>query len=403
MRYTYLFSAFAEVATETATPTSSSLSAQTSAVEIPAAWNNVDLDKWIRMIVNETVIEPITNVTEKAEKESHIDTALGIMECYFDISSAASCEKNVLKPFAYYTRLGVYYSREWYKKIYNKYYVQVKQWKAKATSFVTDFTHHDLSCKKGCNYFALAKKALKSWKSVLSGSSSLLGGFDFSSAGLSFASGVVAATKSNVTEIFQKELSQPDNVKEALLNTAGLVKNASVAGFYASAINVAWALENVYVAKASDKINDQKPADMDLSILGDNARTCDDNETCYFFIVAQNISNISGNWTATKGLDKIQEYRITLLELAQSATWFQKTFGGYSAQPNATALLQSLQANDTKPNLSYFVNLPVIDFDNVKYASSDKSSAEKTFLGELNREISSIKSWPYAKSSKSAN
>lgn len=181
------------------------------------------------------------------------------------------------------------------------------------------------------------------------------------------------------------------------------MKNASVAGFYASAINVAWALENVYIAKASDKIDNQKPADMDLSILGDNARTCDDNGTCYFFIVAQNISNVSGNWTATKGLDKIQEYNITLLELAQSATWFQKTFDGYSAQPNATALLQSLQANDTKPNLSYFVNLPVIDFDNVKYASSDKSSSEKIFLGELNREISSIKSWPYAKSSKSAN
>jgi hypothetical protein len=151
--------------------------------------------------VNETIIEPTTNATEKAEKESHIETALGIMECYFDISSPASCEKNVLKPFAYYTRLGVYYSREWYKKIYNKYFAQLKQWKTMATSFVTEFTHHDLSCKKGCNYFAFAKKALKSWKSVLSGSSSLLGGFNFSSAGLSFASGVVASTKLNVTEM----------------------------------------------------------------------------------------------------------------------------------------------------------------------------------------------------------
>lgn len=150
---------------------------------------------------NETIIESTTNATEKAEKESHLNIALGIMECYFDISDAASCEKNVLKPFAYYTRLGVYYSRNWYKKIYNKYYVQLKQWKNKATSFASDFTQHDLSCKKGCNYFAFAKKALKSWKSVLSGSSSLLGRFDFSSAGLSFASGVVAATMSNVTEM----------------------------------------------------------------------------------------------------------------------------------------------------------------------------------------------------------
>ncbi|KAJ5755773.1 hypothetical protein N7533_005316 [Penicillium manginii] len=348
--------------------------------------------------VNETIIESTTNATEKAEKESHIETALGIMECYFDISSPASCEKNVLKPFAYYTRLGVYYSREWYKKIYNKYFAQLKQWKTMATSFVTEFTHHDLSCKKGCNYFAFAKKALKSWKSVLSGSSSLLGGFNFSSAGLSFASGVVASTKLNVTEIIQKELNQPDNIKEALRSAAGLVKDASISGFYASAINVAWSLEKVFVAKASDEIDGKKPADMDLSILGDNARTCDNNGTCYFFIVAQNISNISGNWTAAKGLEKIQEYNITLLELAQSATWFQKTFDGYSASPNATNLLRSLQANDTKPNLSYFVNLPVVDFDNVKATSSSKSSSEKTFLTDLTKEISSLKGWPYAKS-----
>lgn len=203
----------------------------------------------------------------------------------------------------------------------------------------------------------------------------------------------------NLSSSVQKELSQPDNIKEALLSAAGLVKNASVTGFYASAINVAWALENVYVAKASDKINDQKPADMDLSILGDNARTCDDNGTCYFFVVAQNISNISGNWTATKGLDKIQEYNITLLELAQSATWFQKTFDGYSAKPNATALLKSLQTNDTKPSLSYFVNLPVVDYDTVKSTSSGNSSSEKTFLTGLTKEISSLESWPYAKSS----
>lgn len=147
--------------------------------------------------VNETTDE----TSKTPEKKEHLDFAVDIVECYFDISDPASCEKKVLKPFAYYTRQGLIYSREYYKKIYNKYFAQIKKWKTQATSLASDFTHQDFTCDKGCNYFSMAKKVLHNWKSIFSGPSSMLGGFDISSAGLSFASGVVAATKSNVTEM----------------------------------------------------------------------------------------------------------------------------------------------------------------------------------------------------------
>lgn len=162
-------------------------------------------------------------------------------------------------------------------------------------------------------------------------------------------------------------------------------------------------MDNVFIAKASEKIDDQKPADMDLSLLSNKARTCDDEGTCYFFIVAQNISNItSKKWTGAKGIEKIEQYNISLLDIAQSAVWHQKQFKGYSAQPNATALLQSLQAKETKPDLSYFINLPVVDYDKAKNTGSKKDSSEKTFLTGLTKEISSIRGWPYAKSTKSS-
>ena len=365
---------------------------------------------------NETV--DMSNSTQK----EHTETAIGIIECYYDISDGEDCEEKVVEPATYWTKVGIHYSRGWYKKIYNKYFPKMKKWKTEAQSFLEEFSHKNVTSE--ADYFKAAKKMMSQWKDVFSGSSSMLGGFDLRSAGLSFASGVYTSVKPHVTEMLvsflfivintanvnsihslKQEFSHPhsikaQNIKDAFRNTFSLLRKASITGFKASAVNIFWTLDDVFIAKASKKINGQKPADLDLSILDKNARTCDDEGTCYFFIVAQNASNIvSGKWKGAKGIHKIEQYNVTLLDLAQSATWFQKEFNGYAAQPNSSALLESVQTNQTRPSLSYFVNLPVVDLDNAKTAHS-KNSSEVALLKTLTHEISTIKGWPYPKSTK---
>lgn len=377
-------------------------------------------DKEVNFLIlysaNETI--DMSNSTKK----EHAETAIGIIECYYDISDGDSCEEKVVQPATYWAKVGIHYSRAWYKKIYNKYFPKMKEWKKEANYFLEEFSHKNLTSE--ADYFAVAKKFISQWKDIFSGSSSMLGGFDISSAGLSFASGVFTSVKPNVTEMlvsflliflntanvdsifsFKQEFSHPQsikaqNIKDAFRNTFSLLKKASVTGFKASAVNFFWTLDDVFIAKASNEINGQKPADLDLSILEKNARTCDDQGTCYFFIVSQNASNIAtGKWKGAKGISKIEQYNVTLLELAQSAAWFQKEFKGYAAQPNSSALLESVQSNQTRPSLSYFVNLPVVDLDNAKAAHS-KNSSEVALLKTVTREISTLKGWPYPKSTK---
>lgn len=198
-----------------------------------------------------------------------------------------------------------------------------------------------------------------------------------------------------------------DSIKAAFANTTTLLKKAAITGLGTSAINTAWASDEVFIAKASKNIDDKKPADLDLSILGSDARTCDDKGTCYFFVLAQQISNLrSGKWEGANGLNETEKYNIKLLEFAQSAAWFQDQFGGYGAQPNASALLKSLQSNETRPTLSYFVNMPVVDYDSAKAIDSEntyfssketKPSSEEAFLSVLAHEVSTLNGWPYAK------
>jgi hypothetical protein len=208
---------------------------------------------------------------------------------------------------------------------------------------------------------------------------------------------------------FKNEFKDVDAFKMALRNSTDLLKKATRTGLATSAINTAWALDGLFIAKASTKVNGQKPSAMDLMILDDEARTCDKNDMCYFFIIAQDINNISGhNWVGAKGLDKLTNYNITLLEFAKSAAWFQDQFSGYLTYPNSSALLYSLQSKESRPSLSYFVNVPVVDLDkshatmsNETYsASNKKASSEETFLSALAQEISTLKSWPYSKMSK---
>lgn len=146
---------------------------------------------------NET--SDMTNSSSNSTKGWNI--ALGYIECYFDISDEASCEKNVVKPIMGYVKLGINESRKFYKKHYVDYRNKVTQWRSSATEFVAEFTHHDISCSKGCNYFSLAQKAMKKLKSMTFNASTSLAGINISSAGLSFVSGIVSATKSDVTRM----------------------------------------------------------------------------------------------------------------------------------------------------------------------------------------------------------
>ena len=207
---------------------------------------------------------------------------------------------------------------------------------------------------------------------------------------------------------FKTEFKDVDTFKMALRNSTDLLKKATITGLATSAINTTWALDGLFIAKASTKVNGQKPSAMDLMILDDEARPCDKNDMCYFFIIAQDIKNISGhNWVGAKGLDKLTKYNITPLEFAKSAAWFQAQFSGYLTYPNSSALLHSLQSKKSRPSLSYFVNVPVVDLDkshatksNETYSASNKKAfSEETFLSALAHEVSTLKSWPYSKMS----
>lgn len=350
----------------------------------------------------------------------------GISECYFDISDTASCETHVVKPAVKYIKLGITKSREWWRKIGERITTSWTQSRTRATAFVTTFTHYDISAKGVSGYLNLTQTALKTLIRSF-GSSSSSAWADISSTGLSFASGIVAATQPDIAKMwvvllsigiiflntdpivrFKTEFKDIDTIKMALRNSTDLLKEATITGLATSAINTAWALDGLFIAKASSKVNGQKPSAMDLTILDNEARTCDKNDMCYFFIIAQDINNLSGHkWVGAKGLDKLTKYNITSLEFAKSAVWFQDQFGGYLTYPNSSALLQSLQSKESRPSLSYFVNVPVVDFDksnatksNETYSASNKNtSSEEAFLRALAHEVSSLKGWPYAKKS----
>ncbi|KAJ6073367.1 hypothetical protein N7467_011452 [Penicillium canescens] len=311
----------------------------------------------------------------------------GISECYFDISDTASCETHVVKPAVKYTKLGITKSREWWRKVGERITTSWTPSRTRATAFVTNFTHYDLSARGVSGYLGLAQAALKTLIRSF-GSSSSSAWADISSTGLSFASGIVAAIQPDVAKI---------PVEEGDYNRTGDFCDRT-----------AWVLDGLFIAKASTKVNGPKPSAMDLMILDDEARTCDKNDMCYFFIIAQDINNISGhNWVGAKGLDKLTKYNITPLEFTKSAAWFQDQFSGYLPYPNSSALLHSLQSKESRPSLSYFVNVPVVDLDkshatksNETYsASNKKASSEETFLSALAHEVSTLKSWPYSKMS----
>ncbi|KAJ5111981.1 hypothetical protein N7532_000026 [Penicillium argentinense] len=126
----------------------------------------------------------------------HFNTVAGIVECYYDISSNASCEANVVQPATYWTRVGIKYSRDYYHKLGEKLEKYWKKPRAQATSFVIEFTHYKVNSTNHVDVVQTAMKKLKHISFDSSSSGMNIGGF-----GLSFASGVAAAARPNITEM----------------------------------------------------------------------------------------------------------------------------------------------------------------------------------------------------------
>ncbi|OQE26283.1 hypothetical protein PENSTE_c005G01881 [Penicillium steckii] len=87
----------------------------------------------------------------------------------------------------------------------------------------------------------------------------------------------------------------------------------------------------------------------------------------------------------------------------QSAEWYQNKYGAYLKEPKVTDLAQAL--NDEPDAFSYFVNMPVVTFDNAvgvgegilhAYGSGDQSP-ETFFLNDLAHYLTELDGWPYDK------
>lgn len=136
----------------------------------------------------------------------------------------------------------------------------------------------------------------------------------------------------------------------------------------ASAINSVWGTEEVFIVKGkSKKVNDQSFKSFRFygELLVDDARVCEegDDPTCYIFMIAQSIHNIQGSahWYNPIGLDKLGNYDLDLLKFAQSAEWFQNTYGAYLQNATATDIFDALSSDDI--GSTYFVNMPVVSWD----------------------------------------
>ncbi|CAI7606935.1 unnamed protein product [Penicillium glandicola] len=381
----------------TAATTTPIQAASTTPTSLASAGQDAELYKWTKFLVDMYSSSAVNESNTTVTLLKYLPTVAGIGDCVLDPSDATSCEAHVVTPLVKAVRSTIanFYARE--KKIHATFYAKLVKLRSEAEAFVTNFTHYDVSNISVSNYFGLSNIAMTLLNPTSLTSSLYSAWLRVKTILLSYDAGLWSATASDVTAVF----TTADNFKVAFHQGAVLVKNAAISGLATSAINVAWVLDDVFIAKASDDVNKEKPADMDLSILGDDARTCDGNGTCYFFIVSQQISNLKDNkWVAAKGLDKLTNYNITLLEFAKSAEWYQDQFGGYLPELNSSQLLQSLQSNGTRPSLSYFVNMPLVDYDNLSAISSNETytganSTEEIFLNVLAQGISNLKSWPY--------
>lgn len=122
-----------------------------------------------------------------------------ITYCYYDISSNASCEANVVQPAIKYTRMGIDYSRVYYKKLGPKVTNFYKKSRAQATGFLSDFTHYDVAAVNRTGSLEIAQSLAKNLTHLSSGSSH--SGMNLRSAAMTFGSGILATAQPAVTKM----------------------------------------------------------------------------------------------------------------------------------------------------------------------------------------------------------
>lgn len=174
--------------------------------------------------------------------------------------------------------------------------------------------------------------------------------------------------------------------------------------FAASAINSVWAMEKVFIVKGKTKTvhgKSFKSFKFEGKLLVDDSRICEegDDPTCYIFMIAQSISNAGHHWLNPMGLDKLGDYNnLDLLKFAQSADWFQNTYGAYLQNATATRISDALSKDDV--DSPYFVNMPVVSFDEAPSLDTHKFkhavwTPESYFINELAHYVSTLDGWPY--------
>lgn len=173
--------------------------------------------------------------------------------------------------------------------------------------------------------------------------------------------------------------------------------------FAASAINSVWGTEQVFIVKGKSGKVDGKPFKsfpFEGELLVDDARVCEegDDPTCYIFMIAQSIHNIGHHWLNPIGLDKLGDYDLDLLKFAQSAEWFQNTYGAYLQNATATEIFDALKSDNI--GSTYFVNMPVVSWDEAPGIGTGKFqyalwTPEGYFLNILAHYVNTLHGWPY--------
>lgn len=139
-----------------------------------------------------------------------------------------------------------------------------------------------------------------------------------------------------------------------------------------SAVASLWIQQKVFIVKRSQPIQGVNPCDIQLDAL-DGARVCDpDTGEAYFFITWQQpkVWPAVTDFTKVPGLKKIDQFGLSLLDMAKSSDWMQNTWGPtekhhapYIPRLRPFAAVEAI-ISGTAPN-SHFVNLPVVTADNL--------------------------------------
>lgn len=163
---------------------------------------------------------------------------------------------------------------------------------------------------------------------------------------------------------------------------------------WSGAIGFLWQRQEVFIAKLSSKMEDQKhvhePCSDDFQLKADNkrplVRVCD-GDTAYFFVIKATASGKTQNWPEVNGADDktLKQYDLDLLTLAKGALWTQNKFGFSANFGNSTTdAITDLYMNTDSPGKlpeHVFNTVPVCDLDWLKHNGPYPWNGKKHYGG----------------------